>query len=211
MDKELQVVPQQLPQQAQPTPVSLTQTGNDNTQIAHVEHYEQSVVIIQGNRRSRKPMLGQGVAYNYDCFNFFVIGDEAYEDEFFIVPKNKALTESTPRDIQDQCASLSPAAISVIRTFPSLFCSKNRHFSKTDPDHMAAFGYVTDIEVQDDGIKVFFQAFNTIQQQKLIELSQELCIDGAKSYTELCQTHWAIKRVNLIEILENAGFRVVKL
>ena len=76
---------------------------------------------------------------------------------------------------------------------------------------MAAFGYVTDIEVQDDGIKVFFQAFNTIQQQKLIELSQELCIDGAKSYTELCQTHWAIKRVNLVEILENAGFRVVKL
>ena len=46
MDKELQVVPQQLPQQAQPTPVSLTQTGNDNTQIAYVARYEQNVAIF---------------------------------------------------------------------------------------------------------------------------------------------------------------------
>ena len=46
MDKELQVVPQQLPQQAQPTPVSLTQTGNENTQIAYVARYEQNVAIF---------------------------------------------------------------------------------------------------------------------------------------------------------------------
>ena len=55
MDKELQVVPQQLSQQAQPTPVSLTQTGNENTQIAYVERYEQNVAIF-----SSAPQAGSG-------------------------------------------------------------------------------------------------------------------------------------------------------
>ena len=38
MEKDLQIASKQLPQQAQPTPVTLTQTGNDNTQIAYVQH-----------------------------------------------------------------------------------------------------------------------------------------------------------------------------
>lgn len=211
MDKELQVVPQQLPQQAQPTPVSLTQTGNDNTQIAYVARYEQNVAIFPGAQQTAMPVIGQGVTFNYDCFNFFVLGGEQYEGAYFIVPKDRALTESTSQEMQDLCASLSPEAIAIIKTFPAVFCSENRHYSKTDPDHMAFYGYVTDIKVQDNGIKVYFTKLNQLPQQVLIDLSYELSIAGAKSYTELSHTHWAIKRINLVEVLENAGYRVFKL
>lgn len=211
MDKELQVVPQQLPQQAQPTPVSLTQIGNENTQIAYVARYEQNVAIFPSAPQTGMPVIGQGVTFNYDCFNFFVLGGEEYEGTFFLVPKDRALTESTSQEMKDLCASLSPEAIAIIKTFPAIFCSENHYYSRTDPDHMAYYGYVNDIKVQDNGIKVYFTKLNKLQQQILIDLSFELGIAGARSYTELSRTHWAIKRINLIEVLEKAGYRVFKL
>ena len=211
MDRELQVVPQQLPRQMQPTPVSLTQTGNDNTQIAYVERYEQNIAIFSDVWQAATPVIGQGVTFNYDCFNLFVLGCEQYDGPYFIVPKDRALTESTSQEMKDLCASLSPDAIAIIKTFPAVFCSENRHYEKTDPDHMADYGYVTDIKVQDNGIKVYFTKLNKLPQQALIDLSFELGIAGAKSFTELSRTHWAIKRINLVEVLANAGYKVFKL
>lgn len=214
MEKNTQItaIGQQLPQRLQQSqPVNLIETGNDNTQIAYVEKYEQSVVILPGVPSAGMPVIGQGVTFNYDCFNFFVLGTEQYEESCFIVPKNRALTESTSQELKDLCASLSPEAIATIKTFPAIFCSENHHYAKTDPDHMAYYGYVTDIKVQDNGVKVYFTKLNQLPQQVLIDLSEELCIGGARSYTELSHTHWAIKRVNLIEVLERAGYRVFKL
>lgn len=214
MEKNTQItaIGQQLPQRLQQSqPVNLIQTGNDNTQIAYVEKYEQSVVILPGVPSAGMPVIGQGVTFNYDCFNFFVLGTEQYEEPCFIVPKNRALTESTSQELKDLCALLSPEAIATIKTFPAIFCSENHHYAKTDPDHMAYYGYVTDIKVQDNGVKVYFTKLNQLPQQVLIDLSEELCIGGARSYTELSRTHWAIKRVNLIEVLERAGYRVFKL
>jgi hypothetical protein len=214
MEKDMQVVAtsQQLPQRVKPAqPVSLTQNGNDNTQIAYVERYEQSVVIFPGVASAGMPVIGQGVTFNYDCFNLFVLGTEQYNDPFFIVPKDRALTESTSQEMKELCASLSPEAIAIIKSFPAIFCSENHRYAKTDPDHMAYYGYVTDIKVQDNGIKVYFTKLNQLPQQVLIDLSEDLCIGGARSFTELSWTHWAIKRINLIEVLEKAGYRVFKL
>lgn len=214
MEKDMQVVAtsQQLPQRVKPAqPVSLTQNGNDNTQIAYVERYEQSVVIFPGVASTGMPVIGQGVTFNYDCFNLFVLGTEQYNDPFFIVPKDRALTESTSQEMKELCASLSPEAIAIIKSFPAIFCSENHRYAKTDPDHMAYYGYVTDIKVQDNGIKVYFTKLNQLPQQVLIDLSEDLCIGGARSFTELSWTHWAIKRINLIEVLEKAGYRVFKL
>lgn len=214
MEKDMQVVAtsQQLPQRVKPAqPVSLTQNGNDNTQIAYVERYEQSVVIFPGVASAGMPVIGQGVTFNYDCFNLFVLGTEQYNDPFFIVPKDRALTESTSQEMKELCASLSPEAIAIIKSFPAIFCSENHRYAKTDPDHMAYYGYVTDIKVQDNGIKVYSTKLNQLPQQVLIDLSEDLCIGGARSFTELSWTHWAIKRINLIEVLEKAGYRVFKL
>lgn len=215
MDKDLQIASNQSPQKAQPVPVTLTQTGNDNTQIAYVQNYDgttnQTVFIMQGAQPVGGTVVGQGVTFNYDCFNFFVLGTEQYDGPTFMVPKNRALTESTSEEIKALCAALTPEAIEIVKTYPALFCSENRHFTKTDPDHMAYYGYVTDIKVQDNGIKIYFTKLNQVPQQLLIDIAAELCIGGAKAYNELSRTHWAIKRVNLVEELEKAGCRVFKL
>ncbi len=73
------------------------------------------------------------------------------------------------------------------------------------------YGYIKDIKMQDNGIKVYFQILNQIPQQALIALAYELNIGKPYSLTELSRTHWAIKRINLVEVLEKAGYRVFKL
>lgn len=146
MSDEIQIaktgdsLPQKI-QSQQPIQANLNQYGSDSTQIAYVQNYDgtinQTVLIMSGNSSTGFPMTAQGLVFNYDCFNLFVIGTEQYTDPSFIVPKNRALTESTSTEIQAQCAALSPEAIAIIKTYPAIFCSENHHFSITDPDHIA--------------------------------------------------------------------------
>jgi len=214
MSNEIQVADSnQLPEKKRPSQVELKQEGDHNTQIAVVERldFNQNVLIMPGAQQTGGVAIAQGMKFNYDCFNFFVLGDEQYDGTSFIVPKNRAITESTSQEMKDMCASLTPEAIEIIKTFPAVFASENHHYTKTDPDHMFRYGYVTDIKVQDNGIKVYFQTLNMLPQQVLIDLAEELCIGGAKAYNELSRTHWAIKRINLVEVLEEAGYRVFKL
>lgn len=195
----------------QPIQTSLNQHGDNNTQIAYVEKMHQTVVVLAGSASAGVQPFSQNVSFDYDCYNLFVIGSEQYADGFFIVPKDRALTESTSQEIKERCATLSPEAIGIIKTFPALFCSENHHYTKTDDDHIAYYGYITDIKIQDNGVKIYFRILNNLPQQLLINLSEELCIGRASSYTELCRTHWAIKRVNLVETLEKFGVKVFKL
>ncbi len=159
-------------------------------------------------------MIGQGVTFNYDCFNFFVLGGEEYEGAFFLVPKDRALTESTSQEMKDLCASLSPEAVAIIKTFPAIFCSENRHYSKTDPDHMAYYGYVTDIRVQDNGIKVYFtklrlgitvladKAYGKWELREFIaNLGADFCIPPKSNESDPWYVDWWLyKERHLVEV-----------
>lgn len=190
--------------------VELNQNGNDNTQIGYVDKYENTTVIVQPQptgQKKKRPIISK---FNNDFYNLFVIGTEEYQDYYFMVPKDRALTESTPHDIKDMCDSLSPEAVELIKTFPTIFASKNHGYAKTDDEHTAYFGCVTDIENQDNGIKVYYYILDDINQQKLNNIVSELGIDHAKARNEFDHTHWAIKKGNLLEELERADIHVFK-
>ena len=146
---------------------------------------------------------------NTDYYNLFVIGTETFSDGHFIVPKDRALTESMTPENKAQFSALTDEAIARIRTFPSIFASENHYFGKTDDDHCAIFGLVSEVRIQDNGIKIHFRSLWPIQQQRLNEILFQLAIDGTTSFNELDRTHWAIKRVNLIEELKAAGISVL--
>ena len=146
---------------------------------------------------------------NTDYYNLFVIGTETFSDGHFIVPKDRALTESMTPENKAQFSALTDEAIARIRTFPSIFASENHYYGKTDDDHQAIFGLVKEARIQDNGIKIHFQSLWPIPQQRLNEIIFQLAIDGTTSFNELDRTHWAIKRVNLIEELRAAGISVL--
>lgn len=147
------------------------------------------------------------LSLNYDYFNFFVVGEEKYDYSSFIVPIDRVLEKGYMSDeIRARYKSLTPDLIEIIKTFPALFCSENHHYGKTDPNHMAYYGYVKDIKMQDNGVKIYFTKLNEIPQQTLIDFRAYFGISGNKKLNELDHTHWVIKRVNLVEELERIGY-----
>ncbi|MDR1409784.1 MAG: hypothetical protein LBJ12_05915 [Oscillospiraceae bacterium] len=85
-------------------------------------------------------------------------------------------------------------AIERIKLFPSIIASENHNYGRTNEEHQAFFGRITDIGFEDNGIRLYLQAIYQISQQRLNEI-------------EFDRTHWAIKRVNLLDVLTASGLK----
>jgi len=95
-----------------------------------------------------------------------------------------------------------------IKTFPSIFASENRRRAATDVDHQAYYGFVTDVQPLTNDIKIFFRCNSEISQQRLNEMADNLALEQAPLANEFNNTHWTIKKVNLLEKLRVAGLLV---
>ena len=185
------------------------QTGEKGVQVAQAQNVNHVVNLILPAMTPGPIGSGASVNLNMDYYNLFVIGDETFCDGHFIVPKDRALTECMSQEAKDQFSALGKDAVSQIKTFPSLFTSENHRYGKTDDTHQAYFGLVTDVRIQDNGIKIHFRPLSTIPQQRLNEIAYKIAIQSASATNELNRTHWAIKKVNLIEELKAAGISVL--
>lgn len=207
------------PQPASPTilqpttvPTNINLPGDGNTLIAHTNAVSMSTNTINVFVPSPQPngvMLPTKRTLNTNLYNLFVIGDETFASGHFIVPKDRALTECMIPELKAKYAMLNEDAITAIKTLPSVFASENLHYGYTDITQQAYFGLVTDIKIQENGIKVHCQLLSAIPQQRLNEIAFNLAINGASSFNELNRTHWAIKHINLIEELKDAGISVL--
>ena len=188
----------------------LVQTGEKSVQVAQAQNVNHVVnLILPAMTPGPIGSGGTNVTLNMDYYNLFVIGDETYSDGHFTVSKDRALTECMSQEAKDQFSALGKDAVSQIKTFPSIFACENHGYGKTDDTHQAYFGLVTDVRIQDNGIKIHFRPLSTIPQQRLNEIAYKLAIQSASSTNELNRTHWAIKKVNLIEELKAAGISVL--
>lgn len=189
----------------------LNQTGDYNTQIAHAENVNNTIniVIPQLPIQNNVALCPHTCKINLDYYNLFVISDENFTTGHFVISKERALTESIDSELKMYYSTLSESAIADIKTFPALFASENHSFGKTDEEHLAYLGIISDIKIQDNGIKIYYQLFSSIPQQRLNELTQELSLKRASYINELNRTHWTIKKINLIEELKDAGIKVL--
>lgn len=206
MSNEIQVANDNLPTTADPKTV-FTITGENGVQIANQAGAIVNVYLPGTNGA----VYDAATKISTEYYNLFVVGDEAFNENFFLIEKDRALTtaEGVAEDVSAQFASLAPEAQATIKTFPSIFASENHQYGRTDDAHLALFGVVTDIRIQENGIKIYFQRFCTIPQQRLNEMMLNLAIKGSLSFNELNRTHWTIKRINLIEELRAAGISVL--
>ena len=186
------------------------QTGERSVQVAQANNVNNVVnLIVPMMSAGAGGFVNSNIALNMDYYNLFVIGDETFCDGHFTVPKDRALTESMSPEVKAQFSALSEDAVSQIKTFPSLFASENHSYGKTDDAHQTCFGIVTDVKIQDNGIKIHFRPLWAIPQQKLNEIAFNIALQRASAFNELNRTHWAIKKVNLIEELKAAGISVL--
>lgn len=204
MSKEIQVSASNLPSATSPQTV-FTHQGDNGLQIANQGTVN---VFLAGNNGA---VYNAATAISTEYYNLFVVGDEPFAESHFLIGKDRALTisEGVAKDISAQFAALTPDVVDAIKSFPSIFASENRQYGRTDADHLAFFGLVTDVRVQENGIKIYYQKFSAFPQQRLNEIAFNLAIQGKPSFNELNRTHWAIKRINLTEELKAAGISVL--
>lgn len=119
-----------------------------------------------------------------------------YSNGYFIVPKERAITEYMSEDIKESVNSLTPNAIQLLQTFSAIFCSENEDYGKVGDNQVVYFGYVTDISVQDNGIKIHYLTIKQIPQNIFNENLDEFILCGTTSFNELNRTHWCVKRNN---------------
>ena len=215
MDKdELQPVSPMLPSQEQPQQVSvqMEQSGGEGKQFGYVQKYESTknttVLMIPGNEADDDDDTpDEEIEVDFSCYNLFVITDEQFRGKYFVVPKDKAISESTPADLME-LADLTPDKIAIVKKYPAIFANQNHSFAKTDDSHRAFFGIIRDIQIKEEGIWLYFHKMRKVKQQVFNEHATDFGIEGTEFKNELDCTHWSIKRVNVLETLEKAGHKI---
>jgi len=215
MDKdELQPVSTMLPSQEQPQQVfvQMEQSGGEGKQFGYVQKYESTnnttVLLIPGNEADDDDDIpDEEIEVNFSCYNLFVITDEQFRGKYFVVPKNRAISESTPPDLME-LADLTPDKIAIVKKYPAIFANQNHSFARTDDSHKAFFGIIRDIQIKEEGIWIYFHKMRKVKQQIFNEHAADFGIEGTEFKNGLDCTHWSIKRVNVLETLEKAGHKI---
>jgi len=126
-------------------------------------------------------------------YNLLISGnEEAWDNDSYILDLDRFL-EYTEKDLKAKFGKLDMSLINEIKTYPSIFAYEDR----CDKD--ASMGYITDVIVRQNKIKIIFRKEDIITLENLRKLNFELDI----SDWEFSRTHWAIKKVNLYEELQS--------
>ncbi|WP_312561467.1 TIR domain-containing protein [Anaerospora sp.] len=126
-------------------------------------------------------------------YNLLISGnEEAWDNDSYILDLDRFL-EYTEKDLKAKFGKLDMSLINEIKTYPSIFAYEDR----CDKD--ASMGYITDVIVRQNKIKIIIRKEDIITLENLRKLKFELDI----SDWEFSRTHWAIKKVNLYEELQS--------
>ena len=173
--------------------VSTYNNYGKGVQVGHADTFSPTVnLIITGSNGQQRPA-------NTDYYNLF-IGFDPFISDHLLVPKDRALTEYMTPELKSRFASLDDNAIADIKRFPSIIVDE---YCKTTPSEKnAVFAFVTDVRKQQNGVMVYFRQLYPIPVKVLLE--NEYALDTLNGY-ESFRTHWAIKNINLIQVLQDAG------
>ncbi|MBC3804270.1 hypothetical protein GH808_07465 [Acetobacterium fimetarium] len=192
----------------------VNQTGEKNVHIDHAENITQHIILnfpyIQQLPSGMLKPTSRNINQNF--YNLFVVGGEIFEQNHFVISRERSLSRGySSEDLRNQYASLSAEAIEEIKTFPSLFMPEaNNYNAKSGDEQQAIFGFVDDVHKQDNGIKIKCQLVWPIPMQQISNIGFKLGMkDMDKLITEMNDTHWAIKRINLIEELTDANISLM--
>jgi len=132
-------------------------------------------------------------------YSLLITGAEGAWDKGLCEIDPSRFLEYTDDDIKARLISLDEAAVAELFRLPTLFAYEN-HLELP-----ARVGFIKDVRVRNRNLRFSFEfdpAFSPVSAKAVSDMQMELDIGG----WELNRTHWAVKRVDLAEVLRNAGF-----
>ena len=220
MEDNLQKAPSGFPASLQQT--QFRQDGNENVMVPNYGTVnitvQQMPAILQPVPQSQMtpyqvPVMPGGFyvpnTIDRECYNLFVLGTEEFDKSFIKMPRDRALNECMTQEAMALFGALTPEMKNRIKTMPSLFMAENRQMGHPDDDQRVIYGFISDIKIYDNDVKIYLCRYvDDIPQSAINGLLEELGLWGNMNFNELNRTHWAIKRVDLIQELYEAGIQV---
>lgn len=139
---------------------------------------------------------GEKTSASPEYFNL-IMGYDPFASDHILVRRDRALTEYISDDVKAEFGGWGKEAVEKIKRLPTILsCEKDGTAGQK-----AVFGFIRDVKVQDNGIKVYFYRYTDIPFTFLSDNLYEL----AMHLFELTRIHWTIKRVDLLEVMQDAG------
>lgn len=220
MEDNLQKAPSGFPASLQQT--QFRQDGNENVMVPNYGTVnitvQQMPAILQPMPQSQMtqyqiPVMPGGFyvpnTIDREYYNLFVLNTESFDKYYIKVPRDRSLNGCMTDEAMMLFGALTPEMINRIKTMPSLFMAENRQMGHPDDDQRVIYGFVSDVKIYDNDVKIYLCRYmDDIPQSAINGLLEELGLWGNMNFNELNRTHWAIKRVDLIQELYEAGIQV---
>ena len=220
MEDNLQKAPSGFPASLQQT--QFRQDGNENVMVPNYGTVnitvQQMPAILQPVPQSQMtqyqmPVMPGGFyvpnTIDREYYNLFVLNTESFDKYYIKVPRDRSLNGCMTDEAMMLFGALTPEMINRIKTMPSLFMAENRQMGHPDDDQRVIYGFVSDVKIYDNDVKIYLCRYmDDIPQSTINGLLEELGLWGNMNFNELNRTHWAIKRVDLIQELYEAGIQV---
>lgn len=178
---------------SQPSGITLVNEGK-GVVVGHADTFAPTVNVILTD------ISGYRTELSSEYFNL-IIGYDPFEKDHILVDTTRALTEYISDDVKERFAGWTPEKIAEIKKLPAIISQER---DGTD-GQQAVFAFIRDIRIQDNGIMVYFQRYYPIPFSFLKDCLSEL----AMYQFELTRTHWTIKKVNLLQVMQDTGLRIM--
>ena len=162
-------------------------------QIVHADSVTPTFNVILPESGSKRTELSR------DYFNL-IIGYDPFPSDRILVDRDRALTEYITDDVKEKFCGWTPEKIENIKKLPAIIALER---DRSDEKQEAVFAFIKDIRPQENGIKVYFQKYYPIPLSLLWDNMKEL----AMYQFEFTRTHWTIKNIDLLEVLQDAGLQ----
>lgn len=187
---------------------AIQQTGEKNIYASRVDNMNITVnatippTLIQPDKNNTLDV-------DTSHYSLFVThGLDLHNISPFVIELDRALTEYMDDELKQEFSTLNDSAILRIKRFPSIFANENLDYGHTDEEQLLGLGYVKQLKIRRDGVKIYPEVQYLLSQQRLNEALFELDICGSDSFNEFNRTHWSIKKIDLIAELRELHFNI---
>lgn len=188
----------------------IQQTGEKNVFANHVDNLNVTLQTLntppQLITQAPKPAT---LSLNNEYYNLIVGGEmDFYNIQPFTLSIDRSLKEYMGDELVKEFPISSSETQKRVLTFPSIFANENISYGHTDEYQVLGLGYIRQLKVRHEAVKIYPHIIYLLPQQRLNESLFDLDIRGNSSFNEFNRTHWCIKKVDLIAELRELGFQL---
>lgn len=180
-------------------------SGGSNTIYAGVQTVENKVENYYSFGNDKIALEEIYKPHSRAYMNLFVT-DEDFLKGKFCIPKDRVMRrDETSEEIRTAHGRLSCDSVKELCMYPCLVIEKNKIANTCSSKDKVLFGLMKDASLLNNSVEIDFIPIMPINREILFAHRDALDLLATMACSELDEIHWAVKKVDVIDILEQNG------